>query len=94
MTDGPEKITVGEMRQSGFTGVQIYCADHKCSHVVAVSVEDWPDDIRLSDLEGRFTCSVCGHRCADIRPDWQSLTVRQRIDPGEALSRNRAFPAV
>jgi hypothetical protein len=74
MTDGPEKITVGEMRQSGFTGVQIYCADHKCSHVVAVSVEDWPDDIRLSDLEGRFTCSVCGHRCADIRPDRQSLT--------------------
>jgi rubrerythrin len=40
---------------------------------VAVSVEDWPDDIRLSDLEGRFTCSVCGHHCADIRPDWQSL---------------------
>ena len=72
MTDGLEKITVGEMRQSGFTGVQIYCADHKCSHVVAVSVEDWPDDIRLSDLEVRFTCSVCGHRCADIRPDWQS----------------------
>jgi transcription elongation factor Elf1 len=31
-------------------------------------------DIRLSDLEGRFTCSVCGHHCADIRPDWQSLT--------------------
>ena len=74
MTDGLEKITVGEMRQSGFTGVQIYFADHKCSHVVAVSVEDWPDDFRVSDLEGRFTWSVCGHRGADIRPDWQSLT--------------------
>jgi len=23
-------------------------------------------------LEGRFTCSVCGHRGADIRRDWQS----------------------
>jgi hypothetical protein len=90
MTDGPEKITVGEMRQSGFTGVQIYCADHKCSHVVAVSVEDWPDDIRLSDLEGRFTCSVCGRYQAGLAIP----NVRQRIDPGEAVSRNRAFPAV
>jgi hypothetical protein len=94
MTDGPEKITVGEMRQSGFTGVQIYCADHKCSHVVAVSVEDWPDDIRLSDLEGRFTCSVCGHLLRRYQAGLAVPNVRQRIDPGEAVSRNRAFPAV
>jgi hypothetical protein len=72
MTKRPEKITIGEMRSSGVTGVLIYCADHHCSHVVAVSVEDWPDDVRLSDFEGRFSCSVCGHRGADIRPDWQS----------------------
>jgi hypothetical protein len=68
-----KKITIGEMRQSGVTGVLVYCADHHCSHVVAVSAEEWPDDVRLSDLEGRFTCSVCGHRGAHIRPDWQSL---------------------
>jgi hypothetical protein len=69
-----KKITIGEMRQPGVTGVLVYCADHHCSHVVAVSAEEWPDDVRFSDLEGRFTCSVCGHRGADIRPDWQSLT--------------------
>jgi hypothetical protein len=28
------------------------------------------DDIRLSDLESRFTCSVCGKRGADIRPNF------------------------
>jgi hypothetical protein len=28
----------------------------------------WDDDVRLSDLEARFTCQVCGHRGADIRP--------------------------
>jgi hypothetical protein len=44
----PEKITIGEMRSSGVTGVLIYCADHKCSHVVAASAEEWPDDVRLS----------------------------------------------
>jgi hypothetical protein len=68
----PEKITIGEMRSSGVTGVLIYCADHKCSHVVTASVEEWPDDVRLSDVEGRYVCSVCGHRGADIRPDWGS----------------------
>jgi hypothetical protein len=68
----PEKITIGQMRQSGVTGVLIYCADHHCSHVVAVSAEEWPDDVRLSDIEGRYVCSVCGHRGADIRPDWGS----------------------
>jgi hypothetical protein len=66
----PEKITIGEMRSSGITGVMIYCADHKCAHVVTASVEEWPDDVRLSDVEGRYVCSVCGRRGADIRPDW------------------------
>ena len=30
----------------------------------------WPDDVRLSDLEPKFTCSACGKRGADIRPDF------------------------
>jgi hypothetical protein len=28
----------------------------------------WPDTVRLSDLEERFVCAVCGHRGADVRP--------------------------
>ena len=28
----------------------------------------WPDKLRLSDLEERFVCTVCGHRGADVRP--------------------------
>jgi hypothetical protein len=68
----PVKMTIAEMRSSGLTGVLVYCADFKCSHVVAVNVADWPDDVRLSDRESRYTCSVCGHRGAEIRPDFQS----------------------
>jgi len=30
----------------------------------------WPDDTRLSDIEERFTCRVCGKRGADVRPDF------------------------
>ena len=36
----------------------------------AVSADEWPDDLRLSDIEERFTCSVCGKRGADVRPDF------------------------
>jgi hypothetical protein len=39
------------MRQSGVTGVLIYCANHHCGHVVAVSIAEWPNDVRLSDFE-------------------------------------------
>jgi hypothetical protein len=30
----------------------------------------WPDDVRLFDIEGRFTCTACGKRGADVRPDF------------------------
>ena len=46
----------------------LYCGDYKCAHSVVISSERWPDEVRLSDLEPKFTCQVCGHRGADIRP--------------------------
>ena len=67
-----QKITFAEMRASRVRGLLIYCSDYKCSHSTAISGDRWPDNIRLSDLEPRFTCQACGHRGADVRPDWQS----------------------
>lgn len=66
----PQKITLGEMRASGVRGLLIYCSDYKCSHHVAISADPWPDQVRLSDLEDKFTCTVCGRRGADVRPDF------------------------
>jgi hypothetical protein len=57
------------MRDMGVRGVLIYCADHHCSHSVALSADQWPDDVRLSDIEPRFVCAACGKRGADVRPD-------------------------
>jgi len=44
----------------------------------------WPDDVRLSDIEGRFVCQACGKRGADVWPDfnwtrtqWGGLSLRQ-----------------
>jgi hypothetical protein len=63
-----QKITLGEMRSQGVHGLLIYCADYRCSHSITISADRWPDDVRLSDLEPKFTCQACGRRGADVRP--------------------------
>jgi len=46
------------------------CSDYRCSHSIAVSANQWPDDLHLSDIELRFLCEACGKRGADVRPDF------------------------
>jgi hypothetical protein len=65
-----QKITLGDIRSSRVRGLLIYCADYKCSHWIRISADDWSDDMRLSDLEDKFTCMACGKRGADVRPDF------------------------
>jgi hypothetical protein len=47
----PQKITFGEMRESGVRDVLIYCRDHRCSHSTTISADRWGDHVRLSDIE-------------------------------------------
>ena len=70
MTERPTKITFAEMREMGVRGVPTYCAGYRCGHSVAVMADQWVDDVRLSDIEDRFTCTACGKRGADVRPDF------------------------
>lgn len=74
MVNRQHKITFAEMRAAGVRRVLIYCADHRCGHcnIVADDADRWPDELRISDIEDKFVCTVCGVRGADIRPDWQS----------------------
>lgn len=71
----PVKITFGEMREAGVTGILVYCADYQCSHMVPIARPEWSDGVRLSDIESRFVCQACGKRGADIRPDWPKATM-------------------
>ena len=77
MPDRSQKITFAEMRESGIHGLLVYCADYRCSHSIAISGDAWPD-VRLSDIEERFTCRACGHRGADVRPDfnWNRMLLK------------------
>ena len=66
-----QKITFGEMRESGVSCVTVFCSDYRCAHSVALSADRWPDHVRLSDIEPQFVCKACGRRGADVRPDFQ-----------------------
>jgi hypothetical protein len=72
----PQMITFGDMRHSGVRGVLIHCADYQCSHCIAMVADRWPDDLRLSDIEGDFICTACSKRGAEVRPDfdWERKT--------------------
>jgi hypothetical protein len=77
MTDRPQKITFAEMREMGVRGLLIYCADYRCSHSIAISGDQWADDVRLSDI----VCRSCGQRGADVRPDfnWNRTSPRDGL---------------
>jgi hypothetical protein len=57
----PRKITFAEMRESGARGLLVYCADYCCSHSITVSADRWPDEVQLSDISPRFTCTSRGN---------------------------------
>ena len=67
MSDYPMKITFREMRETGATRIIVFCKDYRCSHNIQMDAAKWPDEMRLSDLEPRFICTVCGKRGSIIR---------------------------
>ena len=40
------------------------------SYLLFTWADQWPDQVRLSDLEPRFVCKACGKRGADVRSDF------------------------
>ena len=53
-----QKITLGEMRESGPTRLIVYCADYKCGHSIVIDASRWGDDVSYPiwsrDLHVRF----------------------------------------
>jgi hypothetical protein len=78
MAKREQKITLGEMRSGGGPRrLLVYCPHS--AHNIIVDADQWGDEVRLSDLEPKFTCKVCGHRGADIRPDVRTRPHGHRI---------------
>jgi hypothetical protein len=52
-----QKITLGEMRESGPRRLLVYCADYKCAHHVEIDADVWPAGAWKSPSTG----------CLDVR---------------------------
>ena len=66
----PIKMTFGMMRGQGARYVFVYCRDERCNHFSRVRCDRWDDQVRLSDVEPKLTCSACGKKGAELRPDF------------------------
>jgi hypothetical protein len=53
-----------------------------------MGADQWPDHMRLSDLEPLFVCQACGRSGADIRPDFD-WDKEPKARPAKALPINR-----
>ncbi len=67
MTPTPTKITFGEMRASGVRDVLILLPRSSLQPSRRGQADGWADDVRLSDIEDRFTCTRCGRKGAEVR---------------------------
>jgi hypothetical protein len=64
------------MRRMGRRSIVIYCGNDRCRHQAELNADRWPDEVTFGDLQERMVCSVCGHKGADVRPDWGSMDSR------------------
>jgi hypothetical protein len=63
-----QKITLGQLRDSGSRRLQLLCRESRCAHSIKIDMDCWPGTLRLSYLESMFVCPACGHRGAEVRP--------------------------
>ena len=60
---GPQKITFGDMRDSGVRAVLICCSDYRCSHWIEMIADQWPEAISSRDSSAKPAASAaptCG----------------------------------
>jgi hypothetical protein len=68
-----KKITIADIWIHGQKSVLVYCSNApRCHHFSKVSIDKWPNNLSLSDLELRFVCTCCGRIGAEVRPDWDT----------------------
>jgi hypothetical protein len=87
------------MRASGVRGLLVYCSDYKCSHWTRISADQWPDETRLSDLEGsvRMCClSKAWCRCqAGFRLASEgNLSGKSELQLGERMQRQHFIAVI
>ena len=84
------ETTFAKMRDSSVREILVYCLDYRCSNSMVLMADHRPGDVRLSNIEMRFVCPVCGKRGADIRPNfnWHEISLTLGTRPLELSIRD------
>ena len=77
-------VRLANMRTHGRKHVFVNCGNPDCYHNAELDVSRLPDDATFNDLQPRMLCTVCGHRGADVRPDWSPHVNKRHAEPGSA----------
>jgi hypothetical protein len=80
-----EPVTMGHLRGHRVTRLLVYCCAINCNHHIVMNADHLTDDTAIRPLGDRMPCSRCGHRGADVRPDW----ARHSDDHGPGAAHRR-----
>jgi hypothetical protein len=79
-------VTLSHIRGHGCRYLLVYCNALDCNHSAQLNADHLPDNTPIRPLGRRMVCTRCGHRGAEVRPDWRPHTNRRR--PGSELTPN------
>jgi len=78
MSSAREIVIVGHIRGHGCRDLLVYCSVIGCNHHAVMSGDRFEDSTPIRPLGARMVCSSCGHRGADVRPDWRPHVTASR----------------
>jgi hypothetical protein len=80
-------MSLGNMRSLGPRSLDVTCT--ACGRRTIFNLDDWPDEVLVQWFAPRMRCSKCGHRGANVRPDWTQLRAAPRSRGGDGTGRPR-----
>ena len=63
-------MDLGNMRTISVQTLDVYCLGRDCHHHSVIDVSRYSDDVAVPSFGPRMRCEQCGHRGADVRPNW------------------------
>jgi hypothetical protein len=88
-----QPVTLGHIRGHGCRDLLVYCASIQCNHRTKLCADHLPDETPIRALGTRMVCTRCGHRGADVRPDWSPhmAPLRPGMGPGLGFGRGLTY---
>jgi hypothetical protein len=71
-------VTLSHIRGHRCRYLLVYCNALDCNHSAVLNADTLPSDAPIRPLGQRMRCTHCGHRGAEVRPDWRPHTNKPR----------------